>query len=192
MNLDIQGKVALITGGDSGIGLATAKLLAQEGAKIVLNDIDKADLKQARQKVQELTASKDDVLAIPADLTNNQAVLDMAQQVKEKMGGVDILVNCAGVRGAAGDFLELSDEDWMETIDVDLMSAVRVCRAFIPQMQEKGWGRIVLIASENALQPTKKKALTMLAKQQSSTWESACRVLIVATVCSSTAYRLLT
>ena len=153
MNFNIKGKVALITGGDSGIGLATAKLLAQEGAKIILNDIDQDDLQKAQQEVQAITASKDDVLVIPADLTNNQAVLDMAQQVKEKMGGVDILVNCAGARGAAGDFLELSDEDWMETIDVDLMSAVRVCRAFIPQMQEKGWGRIVLIASENALQP---------------------------------------
>ncbi len=58
-----------------------------------------------------------------------------------------------GARGAAGDFLELTDDDWHETIDVDLMGAVRICRAFIPQLKKKGWGRIVLIASENAYQP---------------------------------------
>ena len=64
-----------------------------------------------------------------------------------------MLAHLAGARGAAGDFLELTDEGWLETLDTDLMSAVRVCRAFIPGMRERGYGRIVLTASENAIQP---------------------------------------
>src|SRR5690606_10038197 len=79
--------------------------------------------------------------------------LELAKFCEEQFGGIDILVHCAGIRGAAGDFLTLTDEDWLESIDVDLMSGVRMCRAFLPQMLNKSWGRVVLIASENALQP---------------------------------------
>ncbi len=82
----------------------------------------------------------------------------LAAKTKEQLGGADIVVNCSGIRRAAGDFLKLSDEDWYNTIDIDLMGAVRVCRAFIPHMQEKGWGRIVLIASDNALQPDREES----------------------------------
>ncbi len=153
MNLQIEGKIAVITGADSGIGLETAKILLQEGAKVVLNDLDQEALKKAADKLKSYAKTSEHMMSIPADLTDDKAVQSMAQKVKEKFGGTDILVNCAGARGAAGDFLELSDKDWMETIDTDLMAAVRLCRAFIPQMREKGWGRIVLIASENAFQP---------------------------------------
>ena len=153
MDLGIKGRTAVITGGDSCIGKATAKLLAGEGVHIVLSDKTQEELKETAAEIQE--AAKDDaqVVAITADLTRHDDVLELARQVKEKFGGADMLVHCAGERGAAGDFLTLSDDDWYETIDIDLMGAVRVCRAFIPQMQQKGWGRIVLISSENALQP---------------------------------------
>ena len=77
----------------------------------------------------------------------------MALAVQQTFGGANIIINCAGARGAAGDFLTLTDDDWMQTINTDLMGAVRVCRAFIPQLQQKGWGRVVLISSENAYQP---------------------------------------
>ncbi len=63
------------------------------------------------------------------------------------------MAHLAGARGAAGDFLELSDEGWLETLNADLMSAVRLCRAFIPGMLGRGYGRVVLTASENAIQP---------------------------------------
>ncbi|WP_439882669.1 SDR family NAD(P)-dependent oxidoreductase [Pontibacter sp. MBLB2868] len=153
MDLGIKGHTAVITGGDSGIGKATAKLLAAEGVHIVLSDKTQQELKEAIAEVQKEAKDGAQVTGITADLTNNDDVQELAKQVKEKFGGADMLVHCAGARGAAGDFLTLSDEDWYETIDIDLMGAVRVCRAFIPQMQDKGWGRIVLISSENALQP---------------------------------------
>jgi len=152
MNLNIKGKVAVITGGDSGLGLATAKLLAQEGVHIVLSDIEKESLEQSAQEVRNM-APDVKVLTIVADLAKNDSVLSLAATLDSEFGGADILINCAGARGAAGDFLTLTDDDWQETIDIDLLGAVRVCRAFIPQLQKKGWGRVILIASENAYQP---------------------------------------
>jgi 3-oxoacyl-[acyl-carrier protein] reductase len=62
-------------------------------------------------------------------------------------------VNQAGITGATGDFMDISDDDWHEAIEVDLMAAVRVCRTFIPLMQKSGWGRVILVTSEDAVQP---------------------------------------
>lgn len=158
MDLSIKEKIAVITGGDSGIGLATAKILAGEGVSIILNDKTHEELEKAAEAVRSHVKGDNRVVTVSADLTKNEEVQMLAAKTKEKFGGADIVVNCAGIRGAAGDFLELSDEDWYNIIDIDLMGAVRVCRAFIPYMQEKGWGRIVLIASENALQPYKEES----------------------------------
>ncbi|WPP51179.1 SDR family NAD(P)-dependent oxidoreductase [Catalinimonas niigatensis] len=143
----------MITGADSGIGKETAKILVQEGAKIVLSDLKEDQLEATAEEIRSFTHNKSDISTWVADLTQLKEVHKLAEHVKSRYGGADILAHCAGARGAAGDFLELSDEDWMETINIDLMGAVRVSRAFIPQMQQKGWGRLVLISSENAMQP---------------------------------------
>lgn len=178
MDLSIKGKTAVITGGDSGMGLATAKVLAAEGANIVLSDKKDRELQKAAEEVRKYCKDNNAVTAITADITNNEEVMELAAQAKEKFGGADMLVHCAGIRGAAGDFLSLSDKDWFESIDVDLMGAVRACRAFIPQMQEKGWGRIVLVASENALQPY----------QEESPYNACKAGIINLTKCLSRAY----
>jgi len=120
---------------------------------IILSDKTHQELEDAAKEVRKFATENNTVIAVTADVTKNDEVLQLAARTKEEFGAANILVHCAGIRGAAGDFLSLNDEDWYQSIDVDLMGAVRVCRAFIPQMQEKGWGRIVLIASENALQP---------------------------------------
>lgn len=178
MDLSIKGRTAVITGGDSGMGLATAKILAAEGANIVLSDKTDKELQKAAEEVRQYAKDNSSVIAIAADITKNEEVLRLAEQAKEKFGSADILVHCAGIRGAAGDFLSLSDEDWYESIDVDLMGAVRACRAFIPLMQEKGWGRIVLVASENALQPY----------QEESPYNACKAGIINLTKCLSRAY----
>ncbi len=154
MNLQIKDKLAVITGGDSGIGLHTAALLAGEGVNIILSDIDYSKLEYAVEKVRELSGNKEaKIYPIVCDINNNVSVLKLSEEVKNRFGGADIIINCAGARGAAGDFLTLTDEDWMNTINTDLMGAVRICRAFIPHLLSKGWGRVILIASENAYQP---------------------------------------
>jgi len=152
MDLNIKNKVAVITGADSGIGLETAILLAKAGAKTVLSDMEADSLKQASDKLLAAVPEAE-VYCITVDLSDNHSVIKLADQVKEKYGPAHILINCAGARGAAGDFLTLTDEDWQETIDIDLLGAVRLCRAFIPQLQQNNWGRVVLVASENAYQP---------------------------------------
>ena len=152
MDLGIKDRTAIITGADSGIGKETAKLLLAEGVKVLLTDIEEDDLNKVKKELSE-TYPQATIHAMVCDITDNDAVIDMADKIKEHHGGVDILVNCAGARGAAGDFLTLTDEDWMETIQIDLMGAVRVARAFIPHMRQKQWGRVINISSENAMQP---------------------------------------
>ena len=153
MDLQINNKVAVITGGSSGIGKATAKIFAAEGVRIILSDLDKQDLEEAAKDIREIASSDDQVVSIQADLSKADGADKLADEIEYKFGGADIVVHTAGARGAAGDFLELTDEDWLQTIDIDLMSAVRISRAFIPHMQRKGWGRLIHISSENALQP---------------------------------------
>jgi len=149
MELGIKGKVALITGGDSGMGRATAKLLADEGVKIALLDKTTDQLHSTLEEVKTVG----EAIAVQADLRNLAEVEAARDEIVSHYGTVDILVNCAGITGATGDFFEISDDDWHEAIEVDLMGAVRVCRTFVPLMQKSGWGRVVLITSEDAVQP---------------------------------------
>ena len=151
MDLAFNGKLAVVTGADSGIGLSTAMTLAAEGAKVLLSDLEEGPLQKAKAQIEEHTPGAE-VYICPANLTDATSVNGLLSAADEQ-GGAAVLANIAGARGAAGDFLELTDEGWHETLDVDLMGAVRVCRAFIPGMRERGYGRIVLIASENAVQP---------------------------------------
>lgn len=149
MEFNIKDRVALITGGDSGIGRATARLLADEGVKIALLDKTTEPLKDAVEEINKIG----EAIAIEADLRNLKAVEKAKKQIIDRFGALHILVNAAGITGAQKEFVELTDDDWYEAIEVDFMAAVRVCRAFIPLMQEAGWGRVVLIGSEDAVQP---------------------------------------
>jgi NAD(P)-dependent dehydrogenase (short-subunit alcohol dehydrogenase family) len=154
MDLNIKGKTALITGGDSGIGLETAKYLAREGVNIILSDKEgNEDLNNAVKQVEKECLSGAKVMGIGADISKNEEVLELASKIEKEFGGAHIIFHSAGARGAADDFLKLTDDDWQKTIDIDLMGAVRVARAFIPQMQKLKWGRMIMVSSENAFQP---------------------------------------
>lgn len=149
MNLGIDGRVALISGADSGMGKETARLLLEAGVRVALTDKPGGSLEQA---VEELTPLGE-VIAVTGDVTRLDEVRRLWADVRERLGDPDIYVNAAGVTGATGDFLETDDKGWLETLDIDLMGAVRMCREAIPAMRKKGWGRIVLFASEDAVQP---------------------------------------
>ncbi len=149
MDLGITGRIAVVTGGDSGIGFATAEVLLREGARVVLSDMDQDQLEQAVARL----ASLGEVLPVVADLTAPAQVEALFAAATKQFGRVDILVNAAGITGATGDFHTLSDQDWTDSLEIDLVAAVRVCRAFLPSMAGRGWGRVVLIGSEDALQP---------------------------------------
>lgn len=147
MDLGISGKTALITGGDSGIGLATARLLLEEGVRVCITDVPSDDLDAA------VAGLPGEVQTVSADLTSGQDVERLVREVEAGIGMPDILVNTAGITGPQGDFHEIDIEGWQECIDIDLIAAVRVCKAFLNPMRERGWGRIVLISSEDAIQP---------------------------------------
>lgn len=150
MDLGITDKKALVSGADSGIGYQSAKRLLAEGAIVVIIDRDPGKLKTAASR---LDAPKGRLFAFAADVTKQADLDQLHEQVCEQVGDIDILVASAGITGEQGAFHEVSDQGWVETIEVNLLGVVRLVRTFIGSLRTGGWGRIVLLASEDAVQP---------------------------------------
>ncbi|MGK9149338.1 SDR family oxidoreductase [Plantibacter flavus] len=150
MDLGIATRTALITGADSGIGWETARLLLEEGATVVISDQDQDALDKAAKK---LDAPSGKLFAFAADITSVDALAQLHEQVQEAVGDIDILVQSAGITGAQGLFHEITDEGWTKTIEIDLIGPVRLVRQFLPSLRKGGWGRLVFLASEDAVQP---------------------------------------
>lgn len=149
MDLGIGGKVALVTGGDSGMGYSVAEFLLREGVRVVLTDRPGGDLDRAAARLGKLG----EVEAVAADLTKPVAAGTVVEAATDRFGALHILVNAAGITGPTGDFLTITDAQWEECIAIDMMAAIRICRAAIPEMRKARWGRIVLFCSEDALVP---------------------------------------
>lgn len=150
MDLGINGRVALVTGGDSGIGWCTAQTLLREGVTVVISDKDQGKLDEAAAK---LDAPEGALFAFAADVTSVESLQGLRESVEDAVGDIDILVQAAGVTGAQGLFHEIDDEGWTSTIETDLLGPVRLVRTFLGSLRKGGWGRIVLIGSEDAPQP---------------------------------------
>ena len=142
MNLSLEGKIAIVTGGSKGIGRATALALAQEGVDVAICARGIADLEDAAADIRASTGRK--VLAVQADMGNPEDIKNLVAITVAELGGVDILINNA-VNSIAAPFMELADEDWMNHINVKVMGYVRCSREAIPHMQERGGGRIINI-----------------------------------------------
>ncbi|WP_223429102.1 SDR family NAD(P)-dependent oxidoreductase [Tateyamaria pelophila] len=158
MDFGLNGKTALITGGASGIGRATAQALLDEGASVILVDLKGNAVSDAASELGQ------GVVALQADLTDPRQIDGLAASVEERFTMPDILVCAAGVTGAKGHPLEMKDADWQHAWDTDFMSVVRTMRKFIPPMERKGWGRAVVVTSENAVQPYPEEAVYNVAK----------------------------
>lgn len=149
MDLGITKKTALITGADSGIGWETARLFLEEGVTVVLTDIDQEKLAEAAKKLN----NSQNVFYYAADITSTADLETIHKKIAEEVGKIDILVQSAGVSGTQGLFHQLDDNDWTNTIETDLIGPVRVVKEFLPDLRSGGWGRIVFLASEDAVQP---------------------------------------
>lgn len=147
MDLGLKGKVALVTGGSMGIGRASATLLAQEGAQVVISSRREKELAEAAAAIGAETGVE--VLAVPTDCTKEADVQQLVRRVIERHGRVDILVNSIG-SAKAGHFLELTDKDWEQSLALKLMGQIRVARAVYPHMEKQGWGRIVNVIGTHA------------------------------------------
>lgn len=152
MDLGIAGRPALVTGADSGIGWSTALELMREGARVAITDLDQHTLDQAARSLASETEGGPPV-AIAADITDIASLERLHSGVREALGPLDILVQSAGVTGAQGLFHEISDQGWVDTVTTDLLGPVRVIREFLPDLRAGGWGRLVLVTSEDAAQP---------------------------------------
>lgn len=142
--MDLTGKVALITGGSKGIGRAIAVAYAKAGIGVVLTYL--SDQAGAQDVVGEIVAAGGRATAIQADARDAASVARMVSQVIEEFGQIDILVNNAGVT-MAKPWREVSNDDWNSVMTTNLTSAFLVTQAVAPAMQERGWGRIIMLSS---------------------------------------------
>lgn len=141
--IDLNGRVAVITGGAQGIGLATAQRMLQSGASVVLWDIDTAQLALARETLNPLGK----VSTAMVELSLEDAVREATRQAMADHGRIDILVNNAGITGGNAPTWELTPDIWRRVIEVNLVAPFLTCSAVAPQMISQGYGRIVNIAS---------------------------------------------
>ena len=141
--IDLQGRIAIITGGARGIGYATAERMAKSGAKIVLWDIDETACKNAVSGLGGSSHASYDLV----ELTSEIAVAQATASVIARHGQIDILVNNAGITGGNAPLWELEPDVWRRVIEVNLVAPYLTCRAIVPEMKKKGYGRIINIAS---------------------------------------------
>src|SRR6201984_2575007 len=145
MKIDLSGKTALVTGSPTGIGYAIARGLAAAGAAVTINGRSQARVDEAVEKLAgAVTGGK--VRGVAADV----AIAASCDALVKARPEFDILVNNAGIFEAR-DFFEIPDADWIHFFEANVMSGVRLSRAFLPGMLERNWGRIVFISSESAL-----------------------------------------
>ena len=141
--LDLKNRVAVITGGAQGIGLATARRMLNSGATVALWDIDTALLEPARQALSALGK----VTSATVELSDEASVQQATQSALSAHGKIDILVNNAGITGGNGPTWELDPAVWRRVLEVNLVGPFLTCRAVVPHMIAQGYGRIVNIAS---------------------------------------------
>jgi NAD(P)-dependent dehydrogenase (short-subunit alcohol dehydrogenase family) len=169
MDLGLQGKIAVITGGSTGIGLAVAEGLAAEGVHVVLCARDEAQVAEAARTIREKYAVR--AMGISADASRVEDINQFVAAIETEFGGADILINNAGT-GSEETIMSAPDDRWQYYLDLHLMAAVRLTRALVPAMRQRGGGVILNNGSICATQPlgyepiynTTKAALAMFTK----------------------------
>ncbi len=144
MDLSLEGKIAMITGGTKGLGLQIAATLAREGCRV---SICGRDGRRAQDRADEFTAQGYQARSSGADVTIEAEVTKFYDDTVSEMGHPDILVNNVGGRRGSADFEQTSMEQFMAGLDVNLVSAVRLSKMVLSHMKEQKWGRIINIAS---------------------------------------------
>lgn len=150
MDLGISNRVALVTASSKGLGRACAEALAREGARVAICARDGAALKSTADDIASRTGSE--ILAIPGDVSKARDIEDVVKETVRYFGKLHILVTNAG-GPQAGYFQDFDDKQWLEAVNLTLMSAVRLIRAAVPHMQKEGWGRIINITSTSVREP---------------------------------------
>ena len=156
MNLNLEGKVAIVTGAARGIGKATALTLCKEGAKVVIDDIDLEEAKKAEEEAKSLGAQ---AVAIEADVTKMNEVRQMVKETIDKFGRIDILVNNVGILYINGQlvenriFAETTENDWPALVNVTLGGVLNCSKAVLDTMLSQKSGSIINVSSDAATGP---------------------------------------
>jgi NAD(P)-dependent dehydrogenase (short-subunit alcohol dehydrogenase family) len=145
MDLQLKGRLALVTGSTAGIGLAIAETLAREGARVIINGRSKASVDDIVASLKSETAG--DIQGFAGDLS----VASYAEQLVRQYPGVQILVNNLGIFEPKP-FEEISDGDWLRFFEINVLSGVRLAKLVLPSMKHVNWGRIIFISSESGVQ----------------------------------------
>ena len=146
MNLQLTDRVAIVTGGSRGLGLASAMALAAEGCRVAICARGEATLHEAASALRAVAGAHNHILPIVADVSSSEAVDHVVRQTVDTFGRLDVLVNNVGLaRGAT--IVDTSDAEWQEAFDQTLFPAIRMSRLAVPHMRKQGGGSIVMIAS---------------------------------------------
>jgi 3-oxoacyl-[acyl-carrier protein] reductase len=151
MDLELKDKIALVTGGSMGIGLAVAEALAAEGVQVVVTSRDSGRLREAAAQVHAKYGVE--ARAIPADLSKGDEINRVIEEIEAQFGGLDILVNNAGI-GSNETVMLATDDKWQYYWDLHVMAAIRLARGVVPLMRRRSGGVILHNASINAKQPS--------------------------------------
>jgi len=143
LDFDLSGRVAIVTGGNSGIGHEIAKTLARNGARIVVSNRRKEEGEKATRAIAEMGG---DAIAVPADVSQKKSVEAMVQRVMEQFGRIDILVNSAGIN-IRKPALDYDESDWDQVIDINLKGTFLTCQAVGRIMVEQKRGKIINLSS---------------------------------------------
>ncbi|WP_347551796.1 SDR family oxidoreductase [Pseudalkalibacillus hwajinpoensis] len=150
MDLNLKGKSVVVTAASKGLGKATARAFAEEGAHVILSSRNEDELQKACEEINEETGN-DQVKWKICDVTKGEDINELMAYAVKTNGTVDVLINNAGGPPAGG-FEKFSDKDWQNAFELNLLSFVRTSRAVIPYMKEQGSGRILNIASSSIKQ----------------------------------------
>lgn len=150
MDLQLKGRTAIVLASSKGLGKATARCLAQEGANVTICGRDEAALALVKAELQQLTG--EEPLSVIADVTQANDIARIVDETVARFGGVDILVNNSG-GPTPGNFDQLTDEHWIKAFELNLLSYVRAIRAVLPHMRAKQFGRIINFTSSSIKQP---------------------------------------
>ena len=145
MDLKLTNKTALVSGSTAGIGLAIARVLAQEGASVIVNGRSQERVSAAMEQIKQTTADAK-LQGVVTDLSTQTGAEKLFQELPE----VDILVNNLGIYEIKA-FADISDEDWVKIIEANVLSGVRLSRHYLPLMLKQNWGRIIFISSESGV-----------------------------------------
>jgi NAD(P)-dependent dehydrogenase (short-subunit alcohol dehydrogenase family) len=150
MDLGLRDRISLVTGASAGIGAAVALRLAEEGARVIICARQAQRAQRTAEEIHDKTGAE--IQAVPADCTKEQDIARLVDTILSSFGRIDILVNSlAGPRDSG--VLELSDQNWIDGLNVKLLSHIRCVRALLPHMMERRWGRIVNIIGTHGHQP---------------------------------------